>query len=66
MGREILRTKIDEKQRGKTINCRGNVKKVRVMATNVANVFDPKTKKSFKNLKILNLLRKWVLLNLMN
>ncbi len=48
MGREILRTKIEERQRRKIIECRGNVKKARLMATNVANVFDPGTKKSFK------------------
>lgn len=48
MGREILRTKIDEKQKKKIVKCRGNVKKVRLMTVNLANVFDPKTKKSFK------------------
>ena len=47
MGREILRTKVEEKIRKKIVKCRGNSKKVRLMGTNVANVIDSKTKKSF-------------------
>ena len=48
MGRETLRTKLEDKERKKTIDCRGNVKKVRLIATKTANVFDPNSKKSFK------------------
>lgn len=51
MGREVIRTKTEEKERKKIISCRGNVKKVRLMAASVANVFDPKTKK-FSKVKI--------------
>lgn len=48
MGRETLRTKLEDEERKKIIDCRGNVKKVRLTATNVANVYDPKSKKCFK------------------
>jgi len=53
MAREVLRTKLEEKESKKIIKCRGNIKKVRLMNVNVANVFDPHTKKSFK-IKIKN------------
>ena len=55
MGREVLRTKIEEKRRLKTIECRGNVKKFRLKADQFANVFDPKTKKTSK-IKITNVI----------
>jgi len=48
MGREVLRTRIEEKRRTKTIECRRTVKKFRLTADNFANVFDPKTKKTSK------------------
>lgn len=48
MGREVLRTKVDKKIKRKIVKCRGNETKVRLMAANMANVFDPKSKKSFK------------------
>ncbi len=48
MAREIIRTKTEDKERKKIIKCRGNVKKVRLMAAEIANVFDPKTKKFSK------------------
>ena len=48
MGREVLRTKIGDKGAKKVIKGRGNTTKARLMTANVANVFDPGAKKSFK------------------
>jgi len=48
MGREILRTKLGEKEVMKKMNCRGGNKKFRLTVTRTANVFDPKTKKISK------------------
>jgi small subunit ribosomal protein S8e len=55
MGREILRTKLEDEERKKIIKCRGKVSKIRVMKAKKANVFDPKSKKSLK-LEIKNVL----------
>ena len=48
MGRETLRTKLEENERRKMIRCRGRNEKIRLIATKFANLSDPKTKKSFK------------------
>lgn len=48
MGREPTLTKIDDKPATRTIRVRGGNDKTRVMRTNIANVYDPKTKKYSK------------------
>lgn len=55
MGREVLKTKLEDKERKKKVRCRGNLEKVRILAAKNANVFDPKGKKSTK-LEIKNVL----------
>ncbi|MBT3721103.1 30S ribosomal protein S8e [archaeon] len=48
MGRDPSMTKIDEKPALRKIRVRGGQEKNRLLRTNVANVFDPKTKKYVK------------------
>ncbi len=55
LGREPSLTKIDEKPAKRIIRCRGGNKKTRLLRANIANVYDPKSKK-YTKAKILQVL----------
>lgn len=48
LGRDPTLTKVDEKPATKKLKVRGGNEKIRLLRTNVANVYDPKTKKYAK------------------
>jgi small subunit ribosomal protein S8e len=53
MGRSPSLTKIDEKPAKRVLRIRGGKKKIQILRTNVANLYDPKTKK-YSQVKIVS------------